>query len=180
MKILSIDQSLVQSGYCIFQDDKLIEKGVIESGQKGTKRLFEIKQEIQVLLKNHRPEYVVFEDYSYGSRGRATFSLGELGGMLKLMFFEAIELWYTVPIPLWKKYLTGKGNCKKDVVMMKVFKKFGFETANNNVADAYVMGRFLGDYLTWERGKDNFTKGQITSFEKYQKYKKEKTLKGTW
>ena len=44
-----------------------------------------------------------------------------------------------------KKFVTGKGNCKKDLVLLKVFQKWGVEFSDNNLADAYSLARFALD-----------------------------------
>lgn len=42
-----------------------------------------------------------------------------------------------------KKFISGKGNCGKDIVVKEVYKKFGFDTDVNDLADAYAIGRLL-------------------------------------
>jgi len=38
-----------------------------------------------------------------------------------------------------KKFGTGTGQCKKEVVIKEVFKRFGVDTNDNNEADAIVL-----------------------------------------
>ena len=40
-----------------------------------------------------------------------------------------------------KKFVTGKGQCKKDLILLKVYKKWGEEFDDNNLADAYSLAR---------------------------------------
>jgi crossover junction endodeoxyribonuclease RuvC len=41
-----------------------------------------------------------------------------------------------------KKFITGKGNAKKELMLMKIFKRYGLEFENNNLADAYALARY--------------------------------------
>ncbi|WP_394548834.1 hypothetical protein [Priestia aryabhattai] len=40
-----------------------------------------------------------------------------------------------------KKFATGKGNCKKDAMVLPIYKKWGFESDSDNIRDAYVLSR---------------------------------------
>jgi len=44
-----------------------------------------------------------------------------------------------------KKFITGKGNSKKNTIVKEVFKRWGFDTDNDNTADAYGIARWLID-----------------------------------
>jgi len=176
MKILAIDQSLVSSGYVIIEDDKIINKGTYKPKTKGVERLIDIRNKVIDLIDYCDVNFIVMEDYSYGSRGRATFSLGELGGVLKTEIKDTNYYPYTVPIGLWKKYITGAGNTKKDMILMKVYKKYGHEFKDNNICDAFCIGKFFFDYMDWSlREKDTwYNKHETECFKKYNKYLIEK------
>ena len=47
-----------------------------------------------------------------------------------------------------KKFATGKGNAKKELMVKEVYRKWGFDTDNHNTADAYAIAR-----LTEARGE---------------------------
>jgi len=42
-----------------------------------------------------------------------------------------------------KKFITGKGNAKKSTIIKEVYKRWGFNTDNDNTADAYGIARWL-------------------------------------
>ena len=42
-----------------------------------------------------------------------------------------------------KKFVAGKAGVSKDVILKEVFKRWGFDTNVNDVADAYGLGRLL-------------------------------------
>ncbi len=46
-----------------------------------------------------------------------------------------------------KKFVTGDGRAKKDLMLLKVYKKWGVEFSDDNLADAYGLARHaLEDY----------------------------------
>jgi len=170
MKILAIDQSLTATGYyfCNGNEEKT---GVIRPKTKGVTRLLSIRTDIRDLYKRWSPEIIVMEGYSFGSRNtRATFSMGELGGVLKCDAVLNDRPLYIVPPTVWKKYITGKGNLKKEQVLLHVYKKYGITFEDNNKCDAYCLGIFIMNYLRWLEGKNDFAKYQIEVFKKYKKH----------
>ena len=48
-----------------------------------------------------------------------------------------------------KKFVTGKGNSEKSMVIKEVYKRFGIDTNDDNTADAVVLGH-IGLALTGE------------------------------
>ena len=67
---------------------------------------------------------------------------GELGALTKLTLLQHLGRIPCLVAPLQlKKYVTGKTNAKKDDMKLHVFKRWGFETSDDNVADAYGLAR---------------------------------------
>jgi crossover junction endodeoxyribonuclease RuvC len=168
MYIIGIDQSLTSTGIVCLENDKIKNQFLISSEEKGVERLIEIKEKVKNILNNQRPNIVVLEGYSFGSRGRATFSLGELGGILKVLITELNYRLYIVPSTTWKKFITDKGNCKKDLVLMKVFKKYNVEFNDNNLCDAFCLAKFIQEFHKFDNLKSKkFTKSESETFKKY-------------
>ena len=40
-----------------------------------------------------------------------------------------------------KKFVTGKGNSGKDIMLLEVYKRWNVSFSNNNLADAYGLAR---------------------------------------
>ena len=57
----------------------------------------------------------MLEDYSFASTGR-TFQIGEHFGLLKYKMRRSIIPFETVPPTVLKKFATGKGNAKKELL----------------------------------------------------------------
>ena len=136
--ILAIDQSLNKSGYWI--DDKA--NGLIKPDSKLStiEKIFYIRGIVRDLWTyTGTPKTcvntIIMEDYSYGSTGRFTFTAGELGGAIKLFCHEHnIQLIIIAPT-LLKKYVCGKGNAKKEQMLLQCYKRYGKEFHNNNLGD---------------------------------------------
>jgi len=153
MNILCLDMSLNHTGFAVFSDNNLLESGVIEPKRKdkdmiGEERIEFIRNYIESLLVStefntkNKVEVVVIEDYGFGARGRAVFDLGELGGVVKNYFFKlGIKVVKVAPTAL-KKFVTGSGRSDKNVMLMKIYKKYGKEFLDDNEADAYALGKY--------------------------------------
>jgi crossover junction endodeoxyribonuclease RuvC len=154
LTIIGLDLSLTQTGYCILQDDEIIDKGVIKINRiKGMERLALIKKEIMLFIMRYELDVVVLEGYSMGSRFGKAFSIGELGGIIKLMLFNKEIKTILVPPTTLKKFVTGKGNAPKDMMMMKALSKYNIEFTNNNECDAYCLAKLGEAYLNGTRIK---------------------------
>ena len=160
MIVLGIDQSLTGSGVSIIDIDGIIEidgiqgKQLIKSTKKGVKRLIDIKNQILVLNDKFKPDYVAMEGYGFMTKGRA-FELGELGGMLKVMFTELGKEPMIIHPSHLKKYITGKGNADKSIMLMGIYKKYGIEFDNHNIADSFGISKMALDIMLARQGKKN-------------------------
>jgi len=109
-------------------------------------RLFDIRHRVLTLLDGLRlSDYRVLvgiEGYAYGRVNQA-HALGELGGVLRVALFEAGYDMVDVAPTAVKKFATGKGNAKKDQILLAVYKKWGAEFQSNDVADAYVIAQIV-------------------------------------
>jgi crossover junction endodeoxyribonuclease RuvC len=146
---VGVDQSYTGSGVVMFDGDgKLIDHTLIET-KPGTKpmdqidRITGIFQTIYDWVNNKaagRKVCVVMEDFAYAQANQMA-ALGGLGWFLRIMFARAGWHFSTCPTSVLKQVATGKGNSEKEVVMMCVYKRWTFESSDNNVADAYVLGK---------------------------------------
>ena len=143
---MAIDASLNESGICIFDNNGvLIYTHIIDNKKKliGMERLSHIKKNIEYIIKTKNINIVGIEDYSYGSKGQAIINLGELGGVIRLYLYEHKIKFKTIAPTTIKKFITNKGNAKKELMLLKVYKKYGIEFENNNMCDAYALGKYI-------------------------------------
>lgn len=130
--ILAVDLSLTHTGCCLDG-----ECSSITSKLRGWPRVNHI---LSALLSMADPaQVVVLEGYSFGSRGRAVYDIGELGGVVRWTLFDSGVPFVDVPPSSLKKYATGRGNSPKDAMIAAAIRRFGFPGSDNNEADAYLL-----------------------------------------
>lgn len=113
----------------------------------GIQRLLAIEDHIYQTLDQIGPvSHVCMEGYANGAKfGRE--KAGELGATVKRALFEQYGPsdagFPTIVAPTaLKKFVTGRGNnVKKNEMLLAVYKRWGYETTNDNLADAYALAR---------------------------------------
>lgn len=91
---------------------------------------------------------VIIEGYAYNS-ANAAHSLGELGGVIRLMLYQRRIPYLVVPPATLKKYATGKGNVGKGAVMVAASTRLHYDLEDDNEADALwlrAIGMDLAGY----------------------------------
>jgi crossover junction endodeoxyribonuclease RuvC len=159
--VIGIDPSLTATGLCVLSSD-VSDWNISETVGEPTRganvyarlgryiRICDrVRDSIGALLG--QTSMVVIEGYSFASRNSQAHTAGEFGGLLR---YTAIlqygqQLVEVTPSQL-KKYATGKGNATKDKVAVGVFKRWGFEGANDNETDAFVLAKIGAALLGWE------------------------------
>jgi crossover junction endodeoxyribonuclease RuvC len=163
MNFIGIDPSLTGTGLVALNEKNEVQyKGVFHTKERGIERLIQINKYVQNKLSKYIPENICIEGYSFGSRGRATFSIGELGGVLRIGFYENDYEYYEIAPTSLKKFVTGKGNCGKDLILREVYKRWGFETDCSDIADAYGLARIASALRYNQYGLAKFQKDVIS------------------
>lgn len=148
MSVLGLDASLTGTGYCLINGESVKDHGTIKSKLRGVERLIDIRAAVGDILESAgKIDLICLEGYSFGSQGRAVFQIGELGGVLRCLMFDNGIKWVEVAPSTLKKFACGKGNVKKDQIALHVYKRWGFTSQDNNVADAYVLARIGQELL---------------------------------
>jgi len=146
MKILGLDLSLTETGLVALEDKEIVMKHLIKTKpdqfETEIERILYIINEITSLPIPYL-DLVVIEGASLGSfKTRSLFTLGKLHGLIE-MFLKENEIKYIiVPPRSLKKFITGKGNAKKELMLLKVYKKYGIEFDNNNLCDAFALAKY--------------------------------------
>ena len=108
---------------------------------EGLERLDLMVNEVLRIVGEHDPDGVVIEGYSYQSKFNIT-NMVEIGILIRYFLWKnGVEFVDVAPTQL-KKFVTKKGNCAKDLVLKEVFRNWGFDTENDNVADAFGLAMF--------------------------------------
>lgn len=146
--IIGLDLSLTSSAYCILnQSGDIAIQGLIKNTLRDVPRLIYIYKELFKVLSEWEPELVVVENYSFGSRGGKAFSIGELGGIIKVGLHEEGYRTLMVPPTSLKLFITGKGNSAKSIMIMKTLKKYDIEFTDDNLCDAFGLAKLGQAFL---------------------------------
>lgn len=115
-------------------------------------RMQKIIAQIDDVLSQFSPFIVALEGISLSSRN--TNVLAQLCGLNYLIrnycygiiMSEKTQNFYIVPPTSLKKFVTGKGNCQKDLILLEIYKRYKISFDNNNLADAYGLSK-IGEAL---------------------------------
>lgn len=148
-QIIGIDFSLRATGLVILDEGgELVRSEVVRSAP--SKQLSHIVRKARLadaifeLSGAHPGDTVIFEQYAFSAKGHIA-EIAEAKGMLLRRFMDDAVVdpnRIIVATPqMLKKFASGKGNADKNVVMKAVFKRWGFDTDNDNVADAFTLAK---------------------------------------
>lgn len=155
MLILGLDPSLSGTGIALidFKDGKSKIQAIetVKTKNTGALRLIDIKKKISSYLEDPMIQAISKENYAFAAQGRATFSLGELGGIISVLAcekgFVQGKNFHVIHCTSWRKFLLGKGNLKKDTsYLMTMQKAFGISFLDDNQSDAYCLA-VMGGYI---------------------------------
>ncbi len=140
---VGIDPSLTATGLVIIDNfGKLLHSKIISSKLSGPARLAHIRDSVYNELSEFltKPSLICIEHYAMGCKfGRE--AAGELGGVLRVLFYENECEYLEIPPLRLKQYATGKATAEKDHILMAVYKKWGVEFAKNDEADAFILAQ---------------------------------------
>lgn len=174
MRVVGVDQSYTGFGYCNGLGTA-IKKGFPASKHPDpVDRLLDIRDwYTDLLVAEIRVDevHVFMEGYAFGAKvGRE--QAGELGGLVKISTVETIgRKPVVVPPNSLKKFVTGKGNAKKNEMLLGVYKQWGQSFSDDNVADAFALRMFGYGYfqhqgmLGDEEPHQNLHKYQVEAIE---------------
>ena len=138
--VVGLDLSLTGTAYVVLDTNgNIVDKHVIRPKKKGVERLEEIQDHmLGFLAKLPFGTPFAVEGYAFGAN-QVAHSQGELGGVIRLLLYENKFPYIDVAPSIVKKFATGKGNAKKEQVMLHVMKRWGHHFETNDEADAFVL-----------------------------------------
>lgn len=84
---------------------------------------------------------VLIEGYAYGANMAHSRAIAELGGIVRYHLHELGCTPIEVAPTALKKFLTGRGNADKNVVLKEVLKRYGVDLDDDNLADAFGLAK---------------------------------------
>lgn len=152
---IGIDQSLTGFAITILNvaDPSKYSTLVYKSPFNGVKRLDDISDWIVDVLDSLTVTDSFIQDIAMEGTVLASHSalvLGELSATVKLTLWryfsdydhqEHLRVPLQVPPMTVKKYAAGKGNAKKQEMLLQIYKRWGIEFNDDNAADSYALAR---------------------------------------
>jgi Holliday junction resolvasome RuvABC endonuclease subunit len=135
--IVGIDLSLNSTGWALAE-----EYGTITTTLVGAERLEYVYNELKMLLEKNNYPGVIIENYSFASKGSRQFSIGEVGGVARLLFKQLGISFVEVPPTCRAKFATGKGNASKNEVISSISARTGIVWSGkgaDDMCDAWVL-----------------------------------------
>lgn len=177
MRFVGIDPS-TKTGFVALDEngEVLRAKELTGLGAKDPKRMVTLVDEI---IAHIQPgDFIVIEGFSFHSKGQGVSFQYGLGYAIRMALFRRKLQYYEATPAAVKKFATGKGNTKKDEMVLPLFKQWGFEHPSDNVRDAYVIARIaMSLYLKKEVGSFMATKYQMEVIEAILEPKPKKKAK---
>ena len=143
-RVLAFDQSIRHTGWAAFNING-IGTGVFEPKGSQINAILEQYNFARKMLTELHPDWFAMENYAFSMHSANTTKLAEIGGVVRL---AAVQLGYRpgenmliIPPSSAKKFVCGKGNADKNLVMKAAYKRWNFDSDDNNVCDSYVIGR---------------------------------------
>jgi len=143
---VGVDLSLTETGLVVLDRNfKILQQGLIStlSTINIEARLLEIKN---CLIKYFNKDSIIYlEGLSFASKGQSILELSGLHYYIRVYLYESNFFFKLIPPTTLKKFITGTGRAKKELMLLKVYKKFGEEFSNSNLCDAYSLARLAAE-----------------------------------
>ena len=161
--VIGIDQSLTGFAFSAvsLDDPSKHTTWVYKSPYFGIERLVDIRtwldDHLHYVDEKHEIEDLAMEGTVLASH--AALVLGELSATVRLTIYDFFDddRKYILKVPpmTLKKFAAGKGNAKKQEMLLQIYKRWGLEFTDDNAADAYALGRLISKTYINDRSEEH-------------------------
>ena len=160
---IGLDLAFGGTGFCILhsRNDIIRDSGDFSAPKSvglGPARLGWFRDRIKFILNRYDIKGACVEGYSFGSNSGKAFTIGELGGVVRLLLSDLDIPTIIMPPSNVKQFATSSGTSKKDQMMLAVYKKWNEEFKSDNECDAYVLARIARAFY--------FRDGSLTEYQR--------------
>jgi crossover junction endodeoxyribonuclease RuvC len=139
MRFVGIDPS-TKTGLVILENNEIHTAIEVTSQEKrDPHRFMDIAKKVRKYITEY--DVICIEGFSYNSKGSAVSVQYGIGWILRSELIRAGFNYYDVSPTVVKKFATGKGNTKKEEMVLPIYKRWGFEHNSDNVRDAFVLAQ---------------------------------------
>lgn len=151
---LGIDPSLTSTGFVRLEDGKILEQRLIKT--KPTNNPVEELERLLFIVNTiniEKADITMVEGIAFMVHNTsALVQLSALNYLIRERLYLTNKKFIIVPPTQLKKFVSGKGNAPKELVMLEAYKRYHISFKDNNLADAYVLAR-IGEALLNENVK---------------------------
>lgn len=127
------------------KDATIIEQKLLTSTSKkeAEERIIELEEGFKFIPNIAGLHSVCIEGPSYSSNGAFQLQMGALHFYLRIFLFKKNIRYKIIAPGSLKKFVAGegKGKAKKELMLLKTYKKWNVEFEDNNLCDAYGLAR---------------------------------------
>ena len=159
MAVLGIDPSLTGTGCVMLKGGKIIDRRLIQTKPVANNVIKELKrlQTIRDSLALEGVKYAAMEGLAMSTRNSSALTqLSGLNYLIREHLYKNKIDFIVVPPTQLKKFITGKGNGPKDVILLETYKRYGESFDDNNICDAFCLAKIAEAFFC----KDKITKIQ--------------------
>lgn len=146
---IGLDLSLTGTGVVVLNDGKIVEQKLIKSKPvpdgkpiDEVLRIRGIVDTIEKIITQYIPAIAVIEGLAFMVRNAtALVQLSALNYMIRYMLMQNNVPFVIVAPTSLKKFITGNGASKKDVILIELYKRWGVTILDDNEADAYGLSQ---------------------------------------
>jgi len=143
---IGLDPSYTGTGIVALHKGIIIRQELITSNPKESveQRMIYIAGQVTRFCSKYPNAEIYIEGLPYGKlKTTFAYQLGALHFYLRIRLHKRHKIFEVAPTEL-KMFVAGKGkgNCKKELILLKTFKRWGVEFEDNNLCDAYCLARF--------------------------------------
>jgi len=154
---VGMDPSFNGMGIVIVDKNGDIVEQILHKAKEGEveERLMDIEKRIEFIPTIVCLNRVYMEGPSYSSNGKFVLQMGALHFLIRLIFLKSKVDYKVIAPGTLKKFVAGagKGNAKKELMLLKTFTKWGVEFDDNNLCDAYGLARLALEEYNNEQSK---------------------------
>ncbi len=130
---------LSEAGFVVMQTE------IKTKSKSDPERFIEISEKLYRILDGWDDD-IYIEGFSYGSKGKGVSTQYGIGWTIRSDIKRKGHSYTEISPSALKKFATGKGNTKKENMILPIYQKWGFQHDSDNIRDAYVLAQ-IGRYL---------------------------------
>lgn len=142
MKVLGVDVS-TKTGIAVVETGKkvIFTEQVEFKKMTGWPRVSSIAGRVMEIREEFQPDLILLEGYGFAN-ANTLVPLVEIGTAIRYFLWQEGQEYLDVPPTSLKKFVLGKGVGKKEMILLEVYKRWGFTAPTNDIADAVGLGMF--------------------------------------